>query len=488
MTRIIPIPNVQIDGSLISCAGEFIHTNVTVLKDLHIDWGRGNIFQQARPATAEIRLYDPTGDNGTWATKIRTGSALGKEILVWLDDPELGRGWTMYRGNISEMSADHHRIAGDPGRKGWLVSIRATSRETEMGNVFPKKDDIFPPETAINRAIRLRDYQYNRTGIQQIYFQPSDVNKTMWGPDDPAGTSILAHMATFYQSMGTGYSYWPDENVMRYTARYALSGGGGIQFGLLPDDGGPRYVVLRPNSAIYWYPPNPGEGGDIVSYSSFIPGCYCTANGGLHVSRADGVNQTQLDWRDKNDAEPWKDKSTIYPTSLTAFTPARLYKATSWLDTGTDIDATTNYLYQQATQEAKLPPHPDIVWDTKKDGGFYRWKDVRQFLQCGEWAHFSFIAGSRFARWLDQRPVFGRIGGSVHFDGKNWQIGARLQWVRQSPGWNASANVTYTDLQNLGIKWGPPPSNWSPSDRYLHPSITWADLKWVTDKSQIYTY
>lgn len=480
MTRINPYPQVVIDGDWLQCLGSQIHTNVTAMAGLHVTWGRDNLFSHPTPAKATVRIYDPSGEGGTYAQKFLNRTLLGKQFNLFYDDDELNRFFIFYRGIVTAASAEQYPIAGDNGRHGWMITLTGTSIESEMGNIKPKKNDVFPPETALNRAIRLNNYQQFTTGIQDIFFEPTKTGQTMWGPDNPGGSNILAHMQQFYQSMGVSYSYWPDENVMRYTARYAVSGGAHLQLATLPDDGGPRYVVIRPTQNFSWY------GGDIVSYSSFIPGLYCKG-GPLTIDRADGINQVSLDWKDQHQTPAWGDWTTKKPASMPNGVPIRLYSATSWLDDGIYLDPTLDFLYDVAINEASIPPHPEITWNTKTDGGFYKWSDLRHFSHCGEWGHFSYLGGSRFDRFLGGKGIYGRIGGSVFHDGKNWTIGARLQPVRPA-NWAASANITYTDLANLGIKWGPPPANWTPSERYLHPSITWPDLQKVTDKTTLYTY
>lgn len=474
-----PQPKALIDGSWINCAGENAGTQVTALAGVAIRWGRDNVFEHARPATAQLRLFDPTGNGGTWATKVRTRSVLGRTSSLYYFDGDLGRDYRFFHGTIAGVAADRATILHPKTRQrvhGWMITLTVTSREAEAANVTAKKNDVWPPETAINRAIRINDYQLPHTGIQSVFFEPNKTDWTMWGPDDPSGATMIEHLGTFYQSMGTSFSYWPDENVIRYTGRYAINSGG-IVLATLPDDGGPRQVVIRPSYSFNWY------NGDITSWSTHMPGNQCTPESGIEVARSDGINRVQLDWRDRHQTPAWGDWSTLKPDPMPSGQQIRLFRATSWLDDGIYLDPTVDRYHDIATNEASIPPHPPITWHTRANGGFHKWTDARHLLHAGEWPHFTFLSGSWYSQWLDaQAPVFGRIGGTIDWDGEHWTIGSTLQWVNLI-GLAPSVNLTWQDLEAMGIEWGPPPPDWTPNQRFLHPSITWDDLKHVTSRT-----
>lgn len=312
-----------------------------------------------------------------------------------------------------------------------------------------------------------------------MFFEPAKVNQTMWGPDDPSNNNILEHVETFMQSMGVSYSYWADENVIRYTALYRISNGD-IGLATLPDDGGPRYVVMRPSFSFGWY------GGDVTSYSSSLDGGQCYAEGPLTITRRDEINRIQADWRDRHQSpQPWGDWSTIEPANMPQDQPIRLYRFTSWLDDGVYLDPTVANLLNIAQNEGSIPPHPQLEWDTRLNGGFHKWSDARHFLACWEWAHFTYLGRSRYAQWMGLLPVFGRIGGRVHFDGQHWRIGMRLAYARPN-NWGPFATLTWSYWQER-VKWDPS-DGWASTDRFLHPSISWADLANVSNTTQFQNY
>lgn len=469
-----PQPQVVLDGTAISCAGDNIDTTVTVLRDLAISFGRDSYFAHGAPAVARVRLFDPVRH---WAAVATSGEGIGMPCECRWYDEEASAWFVFFRGSVAEIEAEPRTVAMPDGRviHGWQISLVCNGRDAKLANISIPQEHTWPNESALNRAIRINDYHYQLSEIAQTYFRPTDVDFTMWAPDDPSAANIYEHIKSFYQSMGDSFSYWHDENVLRYTLRYTY--GQGIYMAVLPDDGGPRYVILRPAYGTQWY------GGEFEARNSALPGNASTAKGPISITRANAINRVQFDWKDH--ANAYNDWSSVLPASIPNGTDIRTWQATSWLDDGLDLDPRLQTILDRALDEGMVPPHPDIEWDTRITGGFFKWTDARHFTLAAERAHFCYVTGSRYAEWLDRAPIFARLGGRVLFDGTHWKITAHLQWASQQ-FMHGSANVSWEDLQDR-VKWEPYPG-WTSTDRFWHPSISYWDTGNITDATQFYTY
>ncbi len=450
-----PDPWVEVDGTRVYCQGDHTDDTVTILTGLEIDWGATDPLSDRQPAVATFRLWDPFG---YWLARAKTQSVIGSTVKV---------GWTLdtdtriiFQGRLSNTDIERstHPRDDNTSALGWLVSMTATDKPADMGNVTFGSGTSWPAETALARANRLKQAATDGgIGITEFYFEPDAVNWPM-GKTDTSDKSLLSMTDEFYRSFGLGWDYRPDENVIRPRQ---------------PANMWMSYLYRVPGTQdrvlVSSYFTTSGFGDDNATYyNTAILGCdVTTADRVMALDRSSSVNRIEVEYT--------QAAGTKFRT--TGQRPASVYRSaqlTTWLnfDSPNQGNASRTFTHTwQVIDQSAMPSHPVIVWDTRYTGdGFHAVEQAFALTRC---AHTPAIVRVHTDPYADALGLVGDlqiVGGRVEYLDHRWI-------VTLNPAWTHDRFMAATSWADFRANGDAATLTWNAPSARLHHSVAWSDLR-----------
>lgn len=445
-----PVPYVLIDGQRVPCSVGLAGQTALVLDDVAVDWGRDDYISHAKPATAQLTLYDRTGQ---WAARARDKRTIGTKIELWWELGEVTFRW--FAGRITEANAKPGNVDKVSGNRGWLIELTAADKTADLGNILIPKPTLWPRESMIVRANKIKALANQVAEISEFYFYPGSVN-LMCSPIDVGGRSLQSVNDEFYMSMGDTYGFHPDTNVVRHLFRRA--------------HGFAVYLAQGPDGLIYVQASNISYDG-ITYYGTSIPGCETSAAEATMGLAANGaVTRVEASWKDyPNGGGDWT--TVAQQAGSETSSGRRTVTFPTWLDDGVNVDPVVLQVHARGQWEGAIPRHPPIRWSLKEKGGWLTAEYARVFTRCGETQALTYISGSIYSMWLgEQFPVVAIIGGRVQYTDGGWIVTPKFQHAFKTDTYTM---VTWATLDK-GLTWQSGP--W----RSLSTSVSWHDLRFLT--------
>lgn len=448
--HVMPQPWIELDGVRVYCRADHWINTVTALDGLRIDWGREELFGTHQPARASFTLWDPLG---FWLERaLVTKDVIGVKVVVgwtWEGDSRI-----IFRGRVSNMDAELGRPVGQrTTQRGFDVHVVATSVEADGGNI--KYDETFPTESAIVRANRIK-FGAVPLGIEEYYFAPSAVDLTL-SVVDVTDKSLTDLADSFYITFGCAWDYRPEQNVVRVVPRYADAPM--CSMATLP---GTLDVVL-----IHGVFTETGFYDDTTTYyGTFLRGCDVTVTGStLELNRSQRINKMLMHRTDE------AGQATTRVEDIAGGDVPRLLEFTTWMDGG-NINVPTDLeglwvLWNTARNEATIPQHPDIEWDTKRSGGFYGVEQAFALTRCTEAQNNIRVTGDPFAQAIGALGDIRLLGGAAEWRDRRWIVTMRPKW----PGSQQKTVNIWSHLVGSDVTWNDPAAG------RFDESVTWADME-----------
>lgn len=437
-----PQPVLVFDGDTVQCSTTRKNTSPLALDGIKVDWGRDDYISHARPATAQLAIFDRTGE---WAAKVTAKQVIGRTVELWW---VLGSAAQRYF--VGRVTGAKARPVTRDGSGGWAIAITAAARDAELGNVV-MSPGTWPTETMITRANRIAAAAAP-AGIAGFYFYPGSVNIQCW-PLDVNGRDLHSLCDEFYMSMGDTYSYNPSTNNVRHLYRRYYDQA--------------IYLVQMPDGLIYIQTGNIVYDG--ITYKGIgLAGCETYTDDGIELAPNSVVTRVQATW--KNAPGGLADVTTVVQAPEGDTNGRRTVQLKTWIDNGIHVDPMVTEVLARGTYEGALPKHPPITWDTRRTGGFHSQAEAEVLLLAAETQGGVYISGSIYSAWLpDIIPVAAIIGGTIEYDG-GWIVTVTLQYIWKK---NTTAPIRWQDL-NVNLKWR------TGNSYDLSPSVTWNDFRYLT--------
>lgn len=442
-------PTVYIDGTRVACTAEAVDTEPVAIRGFTITWGREEYQSpDTSPASVEITLLDTTD---VWASRIRESQAIGLPVEIrWTgttstDLSQIGP-VTMFRGRVSEATAEPHAFETRDGRRGWEVTLICADATADFGNATSPLP-TWPQESMLVRANRVRNLGVAAgSRIEQVYFWPG-YTEARCAPLDVKGKNALALMADMFQSMGNdAYAYDPDENVVRQAIR--LSQPMTTSLATFDDT---RGAVLPVASDITV---------DGKSYPGIgLGGCELIGTPKIHADPTTDINRLECTWKDWSTDH---DEHTTIKEDVQPGFARRVMAWNSWFDAGEVIDPTLENVWERAREEGRRPRHPAFTF--KPGFAFVSERVARWSLMAWENTRAAFISGDLAYQWLmgestSYPPVVSPIGGQTTFDAtRGWACLFHVHWIHNStppatPATWASLQQIKTTFQEATVPW-----------------------------------
>lgn len=473
--RFNPKPIVRIAGSTVADCVDPESSAPVVIDDISIPWGRDNYLDMPEPATMTVRLLDRAG---TWVDPANR-HPVGTRIELLADDGD-GDQWHVFRGRIASVGL----TAGptDPRTRApsrWIVEITATDLTAVLGNITFPEGTVWPAESAISRANRLRDAGLD-TDIEAVYFAPDAVDWQM-NETDVSDQSLLELIGQFYRSLGTTWAYNPQDNTLRDMLRLR--------------SGGMRTMLSNWTSRHRLYAGNTrylGADGEsdpaTIDYQGIgLEGCRAIAESDtVDLAPNLDINRLECQWRDYGSGNTGTEVMSYYDLpDREPWDAVRVFQWDSWLSDGLQIDPVLSEWAWRIMWEGNLPRHPEITLDAREM--FTSTAETRVLLRAGETPSAIYLMGSKFTEVCRHGslpdktvppPTYSAIGGEITYrDG--WLVTLRLQtWWTDNED---AGTVSWSDIEPIGTEWG---FGGQPPDvvpNRFNDSITWQDMAAVTD-------
>lgn len=415
-----PVPTVTLGGALVAAGrapdGTWPAAPIA-LDGLSVKWGRSKALDQPTPATAEVRLFDPTG---VWLA--------GQPRLI---GTRLDLSWaagatsrTMFTGRITAAEVEPHVVMLDNTRtEGALITLSASSILTDLGNRYPPETS-WPAETLAAR----------RTRIINLCAGPvtSITTRATWDAAplaalDPSKTSALDHLKTLYDNCGADrYTYDPTTRGVSFLARRSFPTAASVAH-LQRDSTRSGVYITAPGGQL--------DGGRIAATGPASRGID-SAITRVVLTYTVGTGTAQV---------------TVPLSGVDeSVAGVRAASVTTGHTDASQATAAANDLAALAGGEATGWTVAALRWNTAGRG----FDDIGQALRLiggAETADVVFLARA----WLSALgilPVFGIMGGTITYTGTAWTV----QWT------NAPVSVT---APGAALGWDD-----------LDPSLVWDDM------------
>lgn len=463
MTASNPAPWVEVDGVRVYCKADHADDTVTILDGLGIDWGATDPLADRQPATASFRLWDDP--LGYWVSRATTQSVIGVPVVVGWTDGATTR--VIFRGRVTTADLELARRTRNDHTttRGWFVNVTATDKTTDLGNITFAANTTWPAESAVNRAVRLKQAATNGgMDIAEFYFEPDAVNWPM-GLTDTSNKSVLTLTDEFYRSFGLGWDYRPDENVIRPRQPLKLS-----WYCFLFRLPGTQDRVISSG-----YFTTSGFGSDTAGYyHTVILGTDAGSTDDLmRLDRSSSVNRIELEYL-RADGSKFR---TIGARPATVRTPAQL---SSWLNLDSPNQGNSARPFGhtwEVIDQAAYPAHPPIIWDTRHTGGFYGVEQAFALTRCAHTPAAVRVMSDPFAAALGTMADFQIVGGRVEYADHRWI-------VTLNPAWPSSRANTLTSWADFRANVDAATLTWSDPSARLHESVSWSDVRHVYGPGQ----
>jgi hypothetical protein len=459
---------------VVTLAGDDLATGTTgdgpvALDDLAVTWGRSEALDQPSPATATLRLWDPTG---TWA--------IGRELI----GQPLDLSWTavkpgagpvrqaFFRGRITSAKLAPRSVSNTPD--GMLIELGASSLLNDLANRVPFQD--WPEETLEQRRARIATFTAGvassvtvRTFWQDAHVEP------VAAADQP---SILDSLTALYDSTGPDrLAYFPDTRQVYFIGRHRLNAHSLAQLWWnLPGDGTARagqgaYIRARGLAA-------GANENSLAAPAQYLDASAVEYSGELSKDITSRITRVEVAHKD----------ALSTPTTFAERVETALVPGTAETTQGVrsvrhdSLVCWNNYAQTAAADLAALAAEEGSGWSTgsltyRADlaGGFENFEQVSSLLLCGvESPSLVFLQRS----WLPQvgiRPVFVVIGGQIRYAG-GWQV--EFDVLPGSSMTNPQHAMTWEEIDDgtadYELQW------WDEDNpRGLHESVTYEDMGYV---------
>jgi hypothetical protein len=435
---VTPAPAVRLSGALVATGrttGGAWPAAPMALDGLTVKWGRSKALEQPTPATATVRLFDPSG---VWAAGV---DLIGAPLeLSW---SAAGETRTYFTGRVGAVEVSPHTATLDNVRtQGALVSLSCTSLLADLGNRLPV-GLTWPAETLAARRARIATLAAGPVS--------SITTRAAWDAApladlDPSTTSALDLLKGLFDACGADrYSYDPHTKAVSYLARRTFP------------DPTPLARLTKDSTRVGVYLAAPGGAvdGHYVGYAGGAGKDLASRLTRVVLSYVTGTTRAQV-------VVPLSgiDESAVGVRAATV--------ATAHTDV-TQATAAANDLAALAAGEASGWSLDAMTWKTGARG-FDSLAQARRLIGGTETADVYFLGRTWLPR-LGIRPVFGVMGGSIGYAHGSWSV-----------AWNnAPIAVTGTPPAALTFDDLDPTLVWDddPNPLRLHESVTYEDFAFV---------
>lgn len=434
----------------------------TLVDDAVIDWGRDDPWTQPEPATLKFTVFDPSRHWINLVSSRRavgTGCTMSVQLPAGTTRPDMPNGtFTLFQGFVSNVKLVEHRAETTAGPvNGHLVTITAGDRTSLLGNVMLSWED-WPAERMIDRAIRIRDRSAG-VGIRQIYYEAAHKDGPVRAIELRDDTAITA-MRYLFQSFAHQWTYSQNRNVViripehKFTERpiFAVAPGS--------DD-----VIIRMPDMADWTgtespidrAPHSGTGLD---------GAVTQAEVNLDSDQISAVTRAEVEWIDRHSGV-----TVITVINVAGSTePRRSLAFESWYSDGLQVDPILSAAADKAFWDQSGPHHPNLVTDTRIEGGFATVGQGIALLSAAETRGYIYVNGSPWFEAMGRVPVVAPSGGRITYTRGRWRIETKVLSTATTYG---RGELTWSQLDQR-IAWGHPhaPGTWQ------FGGVHWWDLSW----------
>lgn len=482
-------PEVWIEERTDALTSSYIYScgngrGIDILDGMKFTWGRSDYLAHPDPGTLQFTMKDPST---YWIQRMRDGQVIGKMVTINTKNDGGFSEWFMFRGRISGITIEpgpKHPKTGVP--RFYLIHLTCADKLGDLGNIKFPAGTVFPAETSLNRAIRIKNACLSVSGIGDFFFNPGTVTWPM-GPEDVSGRTALDVVRQFYGSFGDTMSYVASENNVRNMRRKRRDTVYLFQKG---PTGGPEDHILVP--AAQGYTQTAETSPDVNTPYKGMP-----LSGGVVTGDTDiltinpnaDINRVEVTYPDSTVS--YADVTYSLSNGDPDLAGRRLITNDSMITQTSYITTqTAPYILDRATQEGAAPQHSLIMYDTKATGyGFDSIRGARLLVEASERMTQFFLYGSPWTVMNESLPPsMGLIGGTMIYTGegglaKRWKFYLTLQ----TSGLDATVggSIAWSSLDTK-VKWGDYDAPGSPhgaNDYYVDTPMTWADVRFLNSGS-----
>lgn len=467
-------PVVYIENHRVSCDPDDIATAPIAVRGLKIVWGRSDYADSSsEPASLTMHLVDTTG---TWATKIRGGTAIGTKVRIdWQIDNSTSPGtqWgpmTLFRGRVQSAVASPIALQGELDH--WQIDLTCADHTADLGNVMLHGE--WGHETMSHRAIRIRDLA--RTVNAEI--NSVKIWDGFWAaqaaPVEVDRKSALDMLTEMYHGMSyEAWAYDPAARQILQVIRLALDY--------------PVHLAEIDNKTVIPYVGNVTE-NNYLREGIGLQGCELESDYSIRADPSTTINRVEVKWKNFHDnwSELVEERDQVRPGDA-----RRTLAWDTWLCETNHIHGSTEQGWKRVLEEGSLPRHPGVTipWTWE----FPSRRVINWILSIWENTRPVFLSGSKPFRWLmgdkpTYAPVVSPVGGTLNFDPhKGWRHELTVHWMKQTG--NPGPAITWDAIKqnNPGkqLTWG----DATGAEYRMGDSVSWYDLQFVpTSGSQIQKY
>lgn len=448
---VTPVPTLALDGTDLAAGPnpDGSWPALMVLDGATVTWGRAEVLEQPKPATATVSVFDP---DGGWAA---SRDLIGLPVSLRWTAGATTR--TYFTGRIGAVTVTPTTVRAPDGNRvpGATVRLACTSLLADLANRRPAAGG-WPAETLAARRTRLAALVAGP--VSGITTRAAYDLAPLAPVGKPAGTTALAALEAFLGNAGADrWSYDPHTRAIDWLPRRRFDPATVAH--LQRDSTRPGVYVTGP--AVQRTPADP------TVPAVGIPAAVVSADQEVSRDLASRVTRATVTWADPADGYsdatvvalvPGADETTIGVRS------ADLTTQLADLTTATQVAADAAAL---AGGEAAGWALPAMRWTTDT---FPTLEQALLLLSGCERPGVFWLSGSELPT-LGVLPLFGVMGGQIGYRRGGWDV-----------TWNAAPTGTTTP-PGTGVTWDDldPSLTWGdPSPVGLDDTVTYEDMRWVT--------
>lgn len=441
-----PVPVLALSGADLAAgpAADGSWPTLMALDGASVKWGRQKVLEQPKPATATVRIFDPSG---VWAAD---RELVGQPVELRWTWGATAR--VCFTGRVAAVELERARVRAPDGNtvRGTLVTFSCTSLLTDLGN--RKIAEQWPTETLSARRAHVAAAA---AGPVSAVVTPAGWADAEVFASPPGKDTALAVLGRLFDTCGGArFAYDPHTRAVATVARRIFTDPAGLA-GLTRDDSRVGVFIAAPGG---WIDAAAVTGKDTASKDM--------------DSR---LTRAQVTWSNAGTAEtvtrtiPGADETVIGERAVSVDTGL-----TSPVWAGTAADNLADLAAGEASGWTLEP----MRWDTARTGGGFETLEQALALLSGtELPGVHFLARTALPD-LGIRPVFGVMGGTITYRERAWSVEWQPAPIKAAPLAHA---VEWDDL-DPALVWDEDTPNG------LHESVTYEDLGFVaagtiTDRS-----
>lgn len=476
-----PRPDINVDGTWLSCATTADDTGRTVLDptrptligDMSIAWGRQDVWTQPEPSVLTLTIWEPA-ELSTWLQKIVAHTALRRGVTVQYGIPPDNNAYQIFRGYTTNVDCQPDRRRTTRGMTdGWLIQIQASDRAASIGQIV-WGNGVLPEQTMQARAVTIRNFALS-TGIRELYFE-ARFKDGIVKQIDPGDQTVGETMNAMYQSFADQWTYIPSRNVVNRIPGGSQWANYSLRFGRsnTTDPVANNTIRLYPPS---WADPTGAESPiDTAAYpSAFIGACTVAGDFALSANAVQEITHIRCNWFDKPNNKDWS-------TTVTARTgePRNVLMFDTWYNDGIVVDPIIEDVKQTVLTEGARPVHPEIRWDTAKTGDIPDWPTFKSLTLPAQTVRMVALAGSPFSAATGYAPVWHPCGGTITYRKGKWDIAVSLSPTEMPLPAGFTPVTCATINQSITLA--------NPNAWHIDKSITPFDLQFVGPGDAVYLF